>query len=101
MDIAAVSLVLAAIFAGGLISTRAGVISAPIFFVVIGLILGEGLKLVQLEPDPHFTRSLPSRRLGNVKSSKVHQVDLETAFQQARTSRPTSRPECVLVLLTR
>jgi hypothetical protein len=36
MDIAALSLILAAIFAFGVISARAAVISTPIFFVAMG-----------------------------------------------------------------
>jgi divalent metal cation (Fe/Co/Zn/Cd) transporter len=55
MDIAALSLVLAAIFAWGVIPARAAVVSTPIFFVAIGLLLAEGLRLVDLQPDPHST----------------------------------------------
>ena len=56
MDIAALSLILAAIFAWGIISARAAAISTPIFFVAMGVLLAEGLKLVRLEPDPHSTK---------------------------------------------
>jgi NhaP-type Na+/H+ or K+/H+ antiporter len=56
MDIAALALVLAAIFAWGIISAKAAAISTPIFFVAIGLIMAEGLKLVHLSPDPHSTK---------------------------------------------
>jgi sodium/hydrogen antiporter len=56
MDIAALSLVLAAIFAWGIISARAALISTPIFFVAIGLLMAEGLRLIDLEPDPHTTK---------------------------------------------
>jgi sodium/hydrogen antiporter len=56
MDIAALSLVVAAIFVWGIISTRQAVISTPIFFVVVGLILAESLRLVDLQPDPHATK---------------------------------------------
>ena len=56
MDIAALSLVLAAIFAWGIISARAAAISTPIFFVAVGLILAQGLSLVDLQPDPHSTK---------------------------------------------
>jgi sodium/hydrogen antiporter len=56
MDIAALSLVLAAIFAWGVISARAAVISTPIFFVAIGLLMAEGLRLIDLQPDPHTTK---------------------------------------------
>jgi hypothetical protein len=43
MDIAALSLILAPIFAWGVISARATVISTPIFFVAIGLLMAEAL----------------------------------------------------------
>jgi hypothetical protein len=56
MDIAALALVLAAIFAWGIISAKAAAISTPIFFVAIGLIMAGGLKLVHLSPDPHSTK---------------------------------------------
>jgi NhaP-type Na+/H+ or K+/H+ antiporter len=56
MDIAALSLVVAAIFAWGVISARAAVISTPIFFVAIGLLMAEGLRLIDLQPDPHTTK---------------------------------------------
>lgn len=55
MDIA-LSLILAAIFVWGIISGRAAAISTPIFFVAVGLILGGGLKLVQVDSDPHSTK---------------------------------------------
>ena len=53
---AALSLVLAAIFAWGMIAARAAAISTPIFFVAIGLLMAEGLKLVDLTPDPGSTK---------------------------------------------
>ena len=56
MDVAALSLVLAAIFLWGVISARATAISTPIFFVATGLLLAEVLRLVDLEPDPHSTK---------------------------------------------
>ena len=56
MDIAALSLILAAIFVWGVISARATAISTPIFFVATGLLLAEGLNLLDLEPDPHTTK---------------------------------------------
>ena len=56
MDIAALLLVVAAIFAWGVISARAAVISTPIFFVAIGLLIAEGLRLIDLQPDPHTTK---------------------------------------------
>jgi NhaP-type Na+/H+ or K+/H+ antiporter len=56
MDIVAIALVLAAIFAWGIISARAAAISTPIFFVAVGVVMAGGLKLVHLEPDPHSTK---------------------------------------------
>jgi NhaP-type Na+/H+ or K+/H+ antiporter len=56
VDVAALSLVLAAIFVWGIISARAAAISTPIFFVVVGLLMAEGLKLVDVEPSPHSTK---------------------------------------------
>jgi sodium/hydrogen antiporter len=56
VDVAAISLVLAAIFAWGMIAARAAAISTPIFFVAIGLLMAEGLKLVDLTPDPGSTK---------------------------------------------
>ena len=56
MDVAALSLILAAIFVWGVISARATAISTPIFFVAVGLLLEEGLKLVHIGADPHATK---------------------------------------------
>ena len=56
MDTATISLILAAIFAWGIISARAAAISAPIFFVTTGVVLAEGLKLVHLAPELHATK---------------------------------------------
>jgi sodium/hydrogen antiporter len=56
MDIVALTLVLAAIFAWGVISARAAVISTPIFFVAVGLVMAEVLRLINLQPDPHTTK---------------------------------------------
>ena len=46
-------LILAAIFVWGTFSARAAAISTPIFFVAIGLVLAQALKLSQFELDPH------------------------------------------------
>jgi len=56
VDIAALSLILAAIFIWGVISARAAAISTPIFFVVIGLALAEGFRVLQIESDAESTR---------------------------------------------
>lgn len=79
MDIAALSLILAAIFAWGIISARAAAISTPIFFVAIGLIMDEGLKLVNLGPDPHATKIIAEVTLVLVlfaDASRVRLADL-------------------------
>jgi NhaP-type Na+/H+ or K+/H+ antiporter len=83
MDIAALSLVLAAIFAWGIISARAAVISTPIFFVAIGLILAEGLRLTDLQPDPHSTKIIAEVTLVWVlfaDASRVRFSDLREDF---------------------
>ena len=47
-------LILAAIFVWGIFSARAAAISTPIFFVVIGVVMAQGLKLFSLESDPRL-----------------------------------------------
>lgn len=76
MDIAALSLILVAIFAWAIISARAAAISTPIFFVAIGLIMAEGLKLVNLEPDPHATKIIAEVTLVWVLFSDASRVRL-------------------------
>jgi NhaP-type Na+/H+ or K+/H+ antiporter len=56
VDAAALSLILAAIFIWGVISARSAAISTPIFFVIIGLTLAEGFRVLHLESDPELTR---------------------------------------------
>jgi len=83
MDIAAVSLILAAIFAWGVISARAAVISTPIFFVAMGLLLAEGLRQVELAPDPHSTKIIAEVTLVWVlfaDASRVRFSDLREDF---------------------
>jgi NhaP-type Na+/H+ or K+/H+ antiporter len=83
MDIAALSLVLAAIFAWGVISARAAAISTPIFFVAIGLLMAEGLRLVDLAPDPHSTKIIAEVTLVWVlfaDASRVRFSDLREDF---------------------
>ena len=58
MELLALILILAAIFVWALISARATAITAPIFFVVIGLVLAEGVRLLHVAPDPHATKLL-------------------------------------------
>jgi NhaP-type Na+/H+ or K+/H+ antiporter len=47
---------LAAVFVWGTFSAKAAAISTPIFFVAIGIVMAQGLKLFQLEPDPHLIK---------------------------------------------
>jgi sodium/hydrogen antiporter len=85
MDIVALSLILAAIFAWGVISARAAAISTPIFFVAMGLILAEGLRLVELAPDPHSTKVIAEVTLVWVlfaDASRVRVSDLREDFGQ-------------------
>ena len=56
MYLPALALVLGAVFVWALVSNRARSISAPIYFVVVGLLLAEGVELLQLAPDPHLTK---------------------------------------------
>ena len=56
MDLPALALVLGAVFVWALVSNRARSISAPIYFVVVGLLLAEGVELLHLAPDPHLTK---------------------------------------------
>jgi len=53
MELGALCLTLVAIVLWAGISTRAAVISTPIFFVAIGLVLAEGLHLFDVETDSH------------------------------------------------
>jgi len=53
MELGALCLTLVAIVLWAGISTRAAVISTPIFFVAVGLVLAEGLHLFDLETDSH------------------------------------------------
>ncbi len=58
MELLALTLILAAVFVWALISARATAITAPIFFVVIGLVLAEGVRVLHVAPDPHATKLL-------------------------------------------
>ncbi len=58
MELPALALILAAVFAWALISARATAITAPIFFVVVGIVLAEGVRLLHVAPDPHATKLL-------------------------------------------
>ena len=56
MYLPALALVLVAVFVWALVSNRARSLSAPIYFVMVGLLLAEGVELLQLAPDPHITK---------------------------------------------
>ena len=56
MYLPALALILGAVFVWALVSSRARSISAPIYFVVVGLLLAEGVELLHLAPDPHLTK---------------------------------------------
>ena len=53
MELGALCLTLVAIVLWAGISTRVAVISTPIFFVAVGLVLTEGLHLFNVETDSH------------------------------------------------
>jgi len=59
MEVAALCLTLVAIVLWAGISTRAAVISTPIFFVAVGLVLAEGLHFSMLKLTRIRSRSLP------------------------------------------
>ena len=56
MELGALCLILTAIFVWGMFSARAAAISTPIFFVATGVVMAQGLKLLQLESDPHLIK---------------------------------------------
>ncbi len=72
-------LLMLAIFAWGIVSARVAAISTPIFFVAVGLLIAEGLRLVDLEPDPHSTKIIAEATLVWVlfaDASRVRFADL-------------------------
>ncbi|GAA3633000.1 cation:proton antiporter [Microlunatus ginsengisoli] len=58
MDSLALVLILGAVFCWAVISARFMIISTPIFFVAVGLLLAEGIQLLDVQPDPHATKLL-------------------------------------------
>ena len=58
MGIAALSVVLAAVFAWAMVSKRLAIVSTPIFFVTLGLALSQVGGSLHLEPDPHSVKVL-------------------------------------------
>lgn len=85
VNVAAVSLVLVAIFLWGVISARVAAISTPIFFVATGVVLAEGLRLVHAQPDPHSTKLIAEVTLVWVlfaDASRVRFSALQTDFRR-------------------
>jgi NhaP-type Na+/H+ or K+/H+ antiporter len=56
MEVSALGAILASIVVWAAVSTRVAVISTPIFFVAVGLLLSEGLHLLAVESDPHAVK---------------------------------------------
>ncbi len=56
MDLGALVLILGAIVVWGMFSARAAAISTPIFFVATGVVMAQGLKLLDTAPDPHVIK---------------------------------------------
>jgi NhaP-type Na+/H+ or K+/H+ antiporter len=84
MQLPALGLILAAVFAWAVVSGRARVISAPIFFVAVGLLLAEGVKLLHLAPDPHLTKLLAEVTLVWVLFADASRVQISTLRHDAR-----------------
>ena len=83
MGLPALALILAAVFVWALISAKATVITAPIFFVAVGLVLAEGLRLLSIPPDPHATRLLAEVTLVWVLFADASRVRLPTLRHDA------------------
>ena len=83
MQLPALALILAAVFVWAVMSGRARVISAPIFFVAIGLLLAEGVKLLHLAPDPHLVKLLAEVTLVWVLFADASRVQICTLRQDA------------------
>ena len=56
MELGALGVILASIVVWAAVSTRVAMISTPIFFVAVGLLLSEGLHLLAIESDPHLIK---------------------------------------------
>ena len=83
MDLPALALVLGAVFVWALISSRARAISAPIYFVVMGLLLAEGVDLLNLAPDPHLTKAMAEITLVWVLFADASRVRVATLRRDA------------------
>ena len=58
MDLTALALTLGAVFVWAVVSHRVASISAPIYFVAVGLALAEGAEILRIVPDPHVVKLL-------------------------------------------
>jgi sodium/hydrogen antiporter len=79
VELGALCLILAAVFVWGTFSAKAAAISTPIFFVAIGIVMAQGLKLLQLESDPHLIKTVAELTLVWVlfaDASRVRVADL-------------------------
>jgi NhaP-type Na+/H+ or K+/H+ antiporter len=75
VQLGGLALVLTALVGWALVSDRARVISAPIFFVAVGLLLAEGVDLLHFTLDPHLVKLVAELTLVWVlfaDASRVH-----------------------------
>jgi len=83
MYLPALALILGAVFVWALVSNRARSISAPIYFVAVGLVLAEGVKLLQMAPDPHLTKLMGEVTLVWVLFADASRVRVSTLRRDA------------------
>jgi NhaP-type Na+/H+ or K+/H+ antiporter len=83
MYLPALALILGAVFVWALFSSRARSISAPIYFVVVGLLLAEGVDLLQMAPDPHLTKVMAEVTLVWVLFADASRVRVSTLRRDA------------------
>ncbi|HEY5979161.1 MAG TPA: cation:proton antiporter [Microlunatus sp.] len=83
MYLPALALILGAVFVWALVSGRTRSISAPIYFVAVGLLLAEGVKLLQIAPDPHVTKLMAEVTLVWVLFADASRVRFSTLRDDA------------------
>lgn len=83
MNLIALALILMAVIGWAVISGRAGIVSAPVFFVGVGLVLAEGVHLLQVELDPHATKLIAEVTLVWVLFADASRVRIATLRQDA------------------
>ncbi len=83
MYLPALALILAAVFVWALVSNRARSISAPIYFVAVGLLLAEGVKLLRIAPDPHVVKLMAEVTLVWVLFADASRVRVSTLRRDA------------------